>query len=418
MKNFIGSILLVLIFGVCLGATEKPDWKSWPQYRELKGTVSNPDNFASVVLDDGFWFNGNIGLNSLRLSSGNGDEVPYFTRVERKGDSTQELTASLLDNKVLIGDKTVALVDLGKTRFSNRLTLDSPNEDFNRKVVIEGSLDRKTWSAILSDGFIFDVSNTRNPARKAYLSYPGKNARYLRVSIPLSGQKDAFIINKITVTAYSPETGYVEERYFSGQPQTSANGETVWILDRDHIGLPLHEIAFDFESRNFCRPVKVELSDDQKTWSFFSTCGFFYDAQTGNTENQWKVSGAEGSGRYVRITVTDGNDHPLVVKKITVRRWRRTLLFQPNAPGPYKLYYGNTQAKAPVYDIASWSAKTKHEEVPWTMGEQKNNPDYIPPFVPWTARPVFIWSVLALIIGILGWTLWGSFKKLTASTRR
>ena len=412
------AVLPVLLILLCLGAVEKTDWKSWPLYRELKGAVPPTNGLASIVLEDGYWPKDGGGLANLRIAGGNGEEIPYFIRVERKEESSREFPAKLLENKVAIGDKTLAVVDLGRTRLSNRVNLDSPNENFSRKAVVEGSADRKIWSTLLADGFIFDVSNTRNPARKAYLSFPGTDVRYLRITIPLSGQKDAFILNKVSVQAYSPESGQMEERDFPGNPVKSENGETTWLLDQGRAGLPLNEIDFDFESRNFYRPARVEVSDDQKNWSFLSTCGFLYDAQKGDVENQWKLSGPEMAGRYVRITVTDGNDKPLMVRKITAKRWRRTLLFRSTGPGPFRLYYGNSQAKEPSYDLSSWAARTAYGETAWTAGEEMPNPDYGPPFVPWTDRPTFIWSLLLVVAGFLGWMLWSSFQKLKATPRR
>jgi hypothetical protein len=408
-------LILPILSLLCLGASEKTDWKNWPVYRELKGPVPSAGGFAAVVLDDGYWPKDGGGLANLRVAGADGTEIPYFIRTEYKVESSRDLPVSLLENKVWVGEKTMAVLDLGKSRPSNRIDLDSPNENFGRKVVVEGSLDNKNWKTLLADGFIFDVSNSRNPARKAYLSYPEAEARYLRVTISLSGQTEAFILNKATVRAFVPETGQEEEFDFSGTPQKSENGETTWLLDRGRADLPLKEVDFDFESRNFYRPVRVELSNDQKSWSPLLTCGFLYDAQTGGTENQWTLSGPEASGRYVRITVTDGNDKPLAVKKITLKRWRRAILFRPVGSGPFRLYYGNSQGKEPSYDLQSWTARTAYQETPWTAGEESPNPGYAPPSVPLTGRASFVCFIIIVVMGVLAWFLWVSFKKLMAT---
>lgn len=411
-------VLPLLFTLVCLGASEKADWKNWPLYRDLKGPVPPIGGFGSVQLDDSYWPKDGGGLANLRVFGANGEEIPYFIRVERKDESSHEFQAKLLENQVLIGDKTVAVADLGKTCLANRVNLDSPNENFSRKAVVEGSTDQKHWNTLLADGFIFDVSNTRNPARKDYLSFLDSNLRYLRITIPLSGQKEVFILNKLSVQAYAPESGQTEERDFPGTQAKSENGETTWLLDRDRADLPLNEIDFDFESRDFYRPARVELSDDQKNWSSLSTCGFLYDAQKGDVENQWKLSGPEETGRYLRITITDGNDKPLAVRKITARRWRRTLLFRPTGPGPFRLYYGNSRGTEPNYDLASWAARTTYQEVPWTTGDESPNPDYVPPSVPLTERASFVCFMIVLVMGVLAWFLWGSFKKLMATPPR
>ncbi len=410
--------LPILLGFFCLGALEKVDWKSWPLYRELKGDAPPSGDFATLALGDFYWPKDGGGLANLRISGGKGEEVPYFIRIERQDESSREFPAKLIENKVSIGDKTLAVADLGKSRLANRVDLDSPNENFARQAVVEGSADRKHWSTLLEDGFIFDVSNTRNPTRKDYLSFPDSQLRYLRVSIPMSGQKDSFILNKLSVRAYSPESGRSEERDFPGTPEKSENGETTWLLDRERAGLPLNEVDFNFESRDFYRPARVELSDDQKDWSPLSTCGFLYDAQKGGVENQWKLSGPEASGRYVRITITDGNDRPLAVHRITLKRWRRTLLFRPVGPGPFRLYYGNSKGAEPSYDLASWAARTSYKELAWTAGDEMPNPDYVPPVVPITGRTPFVCVIIVVVMGVLALFLWSSFKKLMAAPPR
>jgi len=430
MKKALQALPLFLAL-FCLGAGEKTDWKSCPLDRELKGDTPPAGGFASITLGDGYWAKDGGGLAGLRINNGKGEEVPYFIRVERKEESSRQFPAKLLENlvtdetsgirvinKILINDGTLAVADLGKSCLINRINLDSPNENFARKVIVEGSEDRTHWRTLLADGFIFDVSGTRNPARKDYLSFPDSNVRYLLVNIKRNSQIGAFILNKLSVQAYSPQWGQSEERDFPGTPVKSENGETTWLFDRERASLPLNEVDFDFESRDFYRPARVELSDDQKSWSSLSICGFLYDAQKGGVENQWKLSGPETTGRYVRITVTNGNDKPLAVHRITLKRWRRTLLFRPTGPGPFRLYYGNSKGQEPSYDLASWAARTAYQETEWTAGDEMPNPDYVPPFVPWTEKPGFIWSLLALVAGILGWMLWSSFKKLMAAPRR
>jgi hypothetical protein len=424
MRKGLISALIILSLAT-LDAYGKTNWNNWPDYRELKGALPATGGFAAVHLDDGIWPLDQGGLESLRLADGAMGEVPYFIRVDRQEESTREFPTTLLENKVLIGEKTQVLVDLGQARNSNRVTLETPNEGFTRKAVVEGSLDKMHWKVLLADGFLFDVTNTNHQARKAYLSYPDSKARYLRVTVPLSGQKDAFIVEKVSVRAYFPATGRLDEKTYPGDGAKSEKGETVWVIDRGRAGLPLGEVAFDFESRDFYRAVQVEVSDDQKDWQSLSTCGFLYDAQKGGIDNQWKVSGPEVQGRYARITITDRDDHPLKVKKIILRHWQRTLLFRDARHGPYKLYYGNGKAEARKYDLASWAARyksfeTKYDsmEVAWDLGGEKTNPTYEPPVTPVTERPYFVWGLLAGLMGLLGWILWGSFKKLLNEKRR
>lgn len=410
-------VLALSLFSLAtLAAHAKTNWNAWPNYRELTGPPPT-GSFAAVHLNDDLWPKGTGRLECMRLADGTMAEVPYFIRVDRQEGSTQDFPVVLLENKVVIGEKTWVLVDLGMARVSNRVTLDTPNETFTRKAIVEGSSDKVHWKTLLSDGLLFDVTNVNHLARKAYLSYPNSNARYLRVTVPLSGQKDAFIVEKVSVRAYFPQTGHMDEKTYPGDGAKSEKGETVWILDRDRAGLPLSEVDFSFQSRNFYRPLRVEVSDDRKSWYPLLTCGFLYDAEKGGSDNQWTVSGSEVGGRYVRITITDGDDVPLKVRSITLKHWQRTLLFRDSRNLPYKLYYGNEKAGAPQYDLASWAAKNNSLESAWNLGEEKTNSTYEPPVTPLTERPFFAWGLLAGLMALLGSILWGSFKKLMAEDR-
>ncbi len=417
MKRTALFFLIAFTFPISLFADGKIDLSAWDYYRQIRGNTVPGDGFGTFGLPDEIWPKDKGGLESLRITDPQGNEVPYFIRVERKADSNSEFPVKLLDNKVVLGNKTWLLVDLGKVRRSNRVTLDISNEGFARQAVVEGSLDKTHWRTLLADGLLFDLTNRSHSARKSFLTFPDSNARYLKVTIPLSGQKDALIVQKVLVRAYFPEEGRSVERSFPGSGSKSEKGETVWIIDRGRNDLPLNGVAFDFESHDFYRPVRVEVSNDQKDWSSLSTCGFLYDARKGGTENQWKVSGPETTGRYVRITLTDGDDTPLKVRQITLRHWQRTLVFRPSGMGPHALYYGNEKANSPQYDLATWASKNVLGETSWTLGEEKNNPNYHPPIVPLTERPFFTWGVLGALMALLAWFLWGSFEKLTREGR-
>jgi len=109
--------------------------------------------------------------------------------------------------------------------------------------------------------------------------------------------------------------------------------------------------------------------------------------------------------RYMRLRILNQDNPPLHVQRVVLSAYRRVIEFPASVAGQYSVYYGNPDAKAPVYDFAHTVAE---EAAPETakLGTEAANPAYQkpqPPPTPWSDRhPSVLYGVLIAAILVMG----------------
>ncbi|MEO8029126.1 MAG: hypothetical protein ABI823_21780, partial [Bryobacteraceae bacterium] len=160
---------------------------------------------------------------------------------------------------------------------------------------------------------------------------------------------------------------------------------------------------------------EVETSNDQKSWDSAGNASLArYDGG-----ESLVVHTGEHRNRYWRLRIYNGDDQPVNVRGARFLGLERILKFEFAGSGAM-LYYGNKSASPPVYDLARRLANSGPKEVPVTavtLGPEQANPGYRPPpppVVPWTERmPGLLYSILALVIGILGFFTWRLIQSMS-----
>ena len=151
------SLFLGLIF--LIGSIAHADFKltDWPYFKEIEPL--NKEGYVEVTIDKEIYEQTTDKLEDLRIIDEENNEIPFKLLVERSSTKETAYSPKLFNLSFVPGSHSLFMLDLGKRGFfNNRLTINTPNINFSRKVEIEGSNDRKVWYKIKSEGYIFDVS--------------------------------------------------------------------------------------------------------------------------------------------------------------------------------------------------------------------------------------------------------------------
>ncbi len=146
-----------------------------------------------VVPDREVYPHATPGLSDLRIieASSHQQEVPYKLLVERGEQRRSSIAVSVRDLGEVAGQFTSFVVDLRQEGvLHTELEILTPSHNFQRRVVVEGSQDGKTWATLQEKGNIFDLTiKERNfITRDTRVSYPSSTARYLRIRIINDGE--------------------------------------------------------------------------------------------------------------------------------------------------------------------------------------------------------------------------------------
>jgi hypothetical protein len=363
-------------------------------FRYQRPLVASPAGEPILVEPDGSLFeHAGPGFADLRILDGRGREVPWRrTRAER-GAAPQ---AVVVLNSGRQGRFAVALLDLGARReVRDRVALAVPDREFVGRAVVLGADDRAGPFTRLSATGIYDVGGARR-SRSTVAVFPSTDFRYLLVR--------AVGVTRIAgATVSAPrERPRLLRRRIESASRREAGTRTIVSVDLGHRNVPVDELRIAAATTRYERPVAIFGSNDGRRFAPLAAARIF--RFPGSSSAPISVVAHH---RYLRIEIENGDDAPL--RQVDVSAWGRShaLLLEGGHPAPYKLYYGDPRAQAPVYDFARIPADALGAEraVRGRLGPESPTPSFEPPpdTRPFAARnPGLVTAALVLAALALG----------------
>lgn len=393
------------------------DPKAWTSRQKLQGQAEKTAYVEVPLTDEVMGHSLPPRYHDVRIIGEAGHEVPYVLREFVAEDGVKEVPATVLSRTVIPGESTSCVLDMGrKGKWANRVTIQTPNIGFSRKVWVEGSDDGNTWKPLVKDGYILALAPPSGYARMTEVPFPQSAFRYLRLRVWLTGETEPFVFDGVVVLQVVKKPG--RERtwsYVPGEPIKVPDEKAVeWIVDRGRSGLPMEQLELVVGDQNYHRRLSVWTSDDKKSWnSFVQEAIMFGYRGTDEASSQTRFSGHGGFGRYVKIKMWNGDNPPLTLQTVHVKGWVRAVVFQAEKGKSYGLYYGNHKAGAPQYDLAQLAPKLIGNTTEWKGGAEEANPQFVPPVVPLSERKGLVGGVLTAVAAVLGYFLWKTFQQIT-----
>ncbi len=419
IKKFISiAFLSMLVAGTVYADFSQKDWKYY------KPIGVNRPGLQKLQLDKEAFSSLSKDLRDLRVIADNSEEVPYKIVVEEERQITERANPLLkiINNAYTPGQYQQFIVDFGsrtKNISHNYIEINTPEINFQRKVQIEGSDDAQSWQIIKSDGYIYDYTDTRGNfhAQNTTLNYPLSTFQYLRVRI---FSEKLFQVNGASVYKYIKEEA--KETIFDVRIMQENNIETGYTnitLDLGQNGLPTREVVLFTNDTNFDRPLDLFGfgSDPSKIPQEATNLGngyiFRYNTPAFKGENL-SIPYGESSFRYIIINVFNGDDKPVIFTGAKVKGILRSIVFDAEGGKSYRLYYGNVNARRPIYDI---ERRFPYIDVSSAssarLGAQKDNPSFVKVLPPVSERYAFLLpSVLILASAFLMFLVFRFIKKV------
>ena len=164
----------------------------------------------------------------------------------------------------------------------------------------------------------------------------------------------------------------------------------------------------------------LEGSNDKEKWQIVEFRDVIFSFSTPNfTGSKLSIDYPESNYRYYRITVFNRDDKPITIAGVEATGLLRKLIFNYDPAKSYKLYYGNSSARYPQYDIEALFPYLDISFLPKVaLSTEELNPGFkeiVPPPKPLSERlPWLLPSVLAFVVLVLG----GLITKLVLSAKK
>jgi hypothetical protein len=198
--------------------------------------------------------------------------------------------------------------------------------------------------------------------RVGKVGFPQSRFHFYKVSIDNQDQPPLRIVG---ASVSDREQVFVPRREYEGQiasqEQDTEHKLSRIVIDLGYDRLPTLglrlAVAYD---GSFYRPVSVDVTDellgDKTTWRGVTSGHVYRIDRPGLQAASTELGYGETSGRFVRLTISNGDDRPVQIVSATalaidkyVATERRTLT--GDAPLSVALYAGNERLSAPTYDL-------------------------------------------------------------------
>ena len=394
--------------------------------------------FTKIVLPDDISRDGQ-NFADVRIIANGTTEVPYFlTRnaVVRGGD----ISGRLLDKTVVNGEEQF-IIDIGQSgQVYTGISMSVSNGNFRRQVKVYSSasllpLSSASWNIITDKGFIFRFTDPTSgySSGKDYVDFSAHTSQYIKVVVSSGeeGPVDVSAVNiygerKIDVPSYSKDVAF-------STFNNVQNHSTEVVIDLGEPGHISSAVTLSPTDKNYARKVLVYAADEigpgggnsipvgPGEWNLVGQSSISRVSTSLFDGSSNRITYPEQKTRYIKLVIINDDNRPLILTgDALVEGPVISLIFETRAGEIYNLYYGNSKAVLPTYDISSISSYIEENSLPQSsVGSELVNPSYVAPalkVVPFTeAYPwlmnVFLVFVVVLIAAGIAWYMYEYVKK-------
>ncbi|MFI4910404.1 MAG: DUF3999 family protein [Sedimentisphaeraceae bacterium JB056] len=426
--------VLFLCFSNCFGQTPEK-WK----YRCGISVEDSSKKFAQFDITPEIYDKSQKHLNDLRLINSDNQQVPYALISPWKHTQKNIYQPDIINRATNDENCSFVTLDLGERKIKNYIEVDTLGSNFRREVKIEGSNNNTDFLTIVEQAFVFSVEK-KYVSEFSGINMPPNDYKYLRVTVfPMEGDIKNPEIKEIRI--YKCEKDITDPLTIEPELNRTFENEkektTVYTYDLGHKNLPIDTITFNVKDDSFYRYVEIEARNDitqiveldgednkilykeiEANWIRTGSAAIYrYDSETDKTENlKIKLSPESAKYRYLRITVRNYDDLPLIIKGVSVQIIPEKVIFETNTAVSTMLYTGAEKISRPHYDLEKQISNSgKLDAAVAKLSVLEENPEFVAEadIVPWSENfknvPMII---IIILVAILGYIIVKSFEKI------
>jgi len=366
--------------------------------RQLQAPNSSGQHYA--VVDESLWQHARGDLSDLRIYLSD-KEVPYRLTIEQGSTETEQRQCRVLQPGA-VGGKTQFLLDMSGVPEYDRIELKLGARNFVAHARVEGQddLHGAKWT-VLGTTTLYDLTDERL-GRNFTLKIPLTTFKYLRVTV----DKPVNPSDIESGTAGITRAQKAVWRDLSAEPRQSQQGKDTILTFAVPGEVPVERALFSIDpaQQNFLRSVEVQGEQGERFGSgeirrvHMERNGQKIDTEQTSLDLRGNAQGA------LKLIIHNGDDAPLKINGARLQQYERRIYFDADSGSQPRLYYGDAQLDAPVYDYAKLFQKNAGADLVQMSAEQANaaftgRPDDRP----WSERhPAVLWVAIIGAVLALG----------------
>lgn len=372
------------------------------------------DTWHSITLPNTVFLNTLESLSDVRIYGitveNDTIEAPYILNYTAPQLHTKTVSYKLINASSKDGISFFSLKIPSKDAV-NHIKLDFEEDNFDWKVLLQGSHNQKDWFTIYNNYRIVAIKNSRTNYNFTDLTFPPVEYTYFRIGIKSDLEPT---LKKATLQYQQQTKANIMDRKLRSFTIVNRKKTKETILN---IALekkaPTHQITIKVNDKiDYYRPIQIEeLVDSVKTEKGFkyNYKTLRYGTLTSVEKNTFTFKNT--FAKKIRITISNFDNEPLQITDINAKGYRFQLRARFTRPATYYLTYGNKEAYAPNYDIAKLNLKMPDAitELPLGAAQRIIKKEKIAS-QPLFKSEIWLWGVMSILLLVIGWF---SYKMLT-----
>ncbi|NLF73148.1 MAG: DUF3999 domain-containing protein [Candidatus Anammoximicrobium sp.] len=386
---------------------------AWQFLAEVPVAGAGKSPLIDFVLPPSVFDAARVDLADLRLYDAQLREVPYALRIRSDVDTTEAVEGKEFNRVPDPAGGVQLSLDLNDKQIDhNEVEVNTPGDNYRRRVVLEGSDDGNQWNELTKRDIVRFPSGEKAFVDKT-LSYTPSRYRYLRITVSPDPQNDTrpIEIGDVVVRRRVKVPGELDVREvpYGQREATRADGGpgSRWVLDLQGRDVPVDRLLVTVADEEFVRNWYVEAGGPADAHERFQrvASGVWQRRAGERVEDMAAEFGHEVRAARLRLVVTDNRNPPLRLTTVKAAAPARVVIAKrPESPsGPWRLYFGHPKAEAPNYDFArNLPQKLAPPPDRLPLGPRQPNPIYQPAPLPLTERlPWLIYVLLGAAVAVL-----------------
>lgn len=371
-------------------------------YKKKLNTLKK--GWYEITLDHEVYNHASKDLGDLRIlginSKGDTIEAPYILENYENNDEINEITCKPY-NVTSNEQGYYATFKLKENLFISELNLLFANINYDWLIDLEGSNSEGDWLTITKNQRIINIDNEQMEFDHSKINFNPTNFKFYRVFIKSTTEKPK--IESITV-----KTTGVNQKKLPLIPITptfkveNKNNTTLIEVTLKH-PVPVHSISITSKNDyDFYRPITIFYGNLDSTINEEGVVKRFENETSSifSSENNYPILLTMSTCNRFIISIENGDNEPLDIKKITVNTLNYKLITRITKEGNYNLFYGNKDLVTPQYDIQLFKQNIPTDIEKISLEDEE---ELIPIIEP-TKKPiskVWLWIVMFGLIGIM-----------------
>ncbi|MFD0861273.1 DUF3999 family protein [Sungkyunkwania multivorans] len=399
-KNSNSIVVLFFLFS-SLAFSQMAGFK----YKRALGKTT--DTWHKVVLPEVMFERIENNFSDLRIygitTQGDTIEAPYILKKSAGKVKRQAVPCEVL-NTSQQGDTHYFTLEVPTKNAINRLTLDFKEENFDWRLRLEGSMDQRQWFTILEDYRILSIKNEATDYQFSKAIFADSKYRYYRIAInnaikPALNTAAVSLLNTVNGSYNKYDVKSIEKRSRSKDRATIVDVELSQAVPVSHLTV---QVDNDYD---YYRPLTIRFLKDslktEKGWKYqYET--MMRSTLTSIEKNEFVLDAT--ITKKLQLIIDNYDNSPLNIKEVEVKGYQYELIARLTEPANYFLTYGSQSARMPNYDILRFKENIPEVVNSLSLGEEVliGNAQ-IASQKPLFQNKIWLWTVMGIIIVILGW---------------